>query len=122
MTEPKFEINPIIEKIIDTNKALAEKQKLDKDHLSSLLNQNDKILIGILQKPIRNITETVNYLRELLSISLKEAKSYTNALPRAILKCCTHDRAQEIKEKFERLGATIEVMLDERLIEGFKNE
>ena len=133
MKEPKREINPIIEKIIDTNKSLSEKQTLSKDHLTLLLGQNEKILTGIttgavlfdppvytviLKKPIRNITDTIKYLREVLGgIELKEANRHIllDTLPREILRNCTKDRAMEIKERFESAGATIEIKLDERL-------
>ena len=53
-----------------------------------------------------NVIKTV---REVTSLGLKEAKDLVDAYPKAIKENVSKEEAEEIKKKFEDVGATVEV-------------
>lgn len=53
-----------------------------------------------------NVIKTV---REVTSLGLKEAKDLVDAYPKAIKENVSKEEAEEIKNKFEEVGATVEV-------------
>jgi len=53
-----------------------------------------------------NVIKTV---REVTSLGLKEAKDLVDAYPKAIKENVTKDEAEEIKAKFDAVGATVEI-------------
>ncbi len=53
-----------------------------------------------------NVIKTV---REVTSLGLKEAKDLVDAYPKAIKENVSKEEAEEIKKKFENVGATVEV-------------
>ena len=53
-----------------------------------------------------NVIKTV---REVTSLGLKEAKDLVDAYPKAIKENVSKEEAEEIKKKFEEVGATVEV-------------
>jgi large subunit ribosomal protein L7/L12 len=53
-----------------------------------------------------NVIKTV---REVTSLGLKEAKDLVDSSPKAIKENVSKEEAEEIKKKFEEVGATVEV-------------
>ena len=53
-----------------------------------------------------NVIKTV---REVTSLGLKEAKDVVDSAPKAIKENVSKEEAEEIKKKFEAVGATVEV-------------
>ncbi len=65
----------------------------------------DVILKEIGDKKI-NVIKTV---REVTSLGLKEAKDLVDSSPKAVKEGVSKDEAEEIKKKFEEVGAIVEV-------------
>jgi len=63
------------------------------------------VLTAIGEKKI-NVIKAV---REVTSLGLKEAKDLVEAAPKAIKEGVSREEAEEIKTKFEAVGATVEV-------------
>jgi large subunit ribosomal protein L7/L12 len=53
-----------------------------------------------------NVIKTV---REVTSLGLKEAKDLVDSAPKAVKEGVSKDEAEDIKKKFEEVGATVEV-------------
>ena len=51
----------------------------------------------------------IKAVREVTSLGLKEAKDLVESVPKAIKEAVTKDEAEELKKKFEGVGATIEI-------------
>ena len=51
----------------------------------------------------------IKAVREVTSLGLKEAKELVESAPKAIKEGVTKEEAEELKKKFEEVGATIEV-------------
>ncbi|MFH1965350.1 MAG: 50S ribosomal protein L7/L12 [Acidobacteriota bacterium] len=51
----------------------------------------------------------IKAVREVTSLGLKEAKDLVESVPKAIKEAVTKDEAEELKKKFEEVGATIEI-------------
>ncbi len=51
----------------------------------------------------------IKAVREVTSLGLKEAKELVEAAPKAVKDGVTKDDAEEIKKKFEKEGATVEI-------------
>jgi len=51
----------------------------------------------------------IKAVREVTSLGLKEAKELVEGVPKAIKEGVTKEEADELKKKFEEVGATIEV-------------
>lgn len=51
----------------------------------------------------------IKAVREVTSLGLKEAKELVESVPKAIKEAVTKEEAEELKKKFEEVGATIEV-------------
>lgn len=54
--------------------------------------------------------KVIKEIRELTELGLKEAKELAEAAPVVIAEKKTSDEAQEIKAKFEEIGAVIELV------------
>jgi large subunit ribosomal protein L7/L12 len=65
----------------------------------------DVILADVGAKKI-NVIKAV---REVTSLGLKEAKEVVEGAPKAIKEAVTKDEAEEIKKKFEEVGAKVEI-------------
>ena len=65
----------------------------------------DVILTEVGAKKI-NVIKAV---REVTSLGLKEAKDVVDSAPKAIKEAVTKDEAEEIKKKFEAVGAKVEI-------------
>ena len=65
----------------------------------------DVILTSVSGKKV-NVIKAV---REVTSLGLKEAKDLVEAAPKAVRESVTKEEAEQIKEKFEQAGATVEV-------------
>ncbi len=65
----------------------------------------DVILTAVGPKKI-NVIKAV---REVTSLGLKEAKDLVDSAPKAIKEAVAKDEAEELKKKFEEVGATVEV-------------
>jgi len=65
----------------------------------------DVMLVEVGAKKI-NVIKAV---REVTSLGLKEAKDVVDNAPKAIKEAVTKDEAEEIKKKFEEVGAKIEI-------------
>ena len=63
------------------------------------------ILKAIGDKKI-NVIKTV---REVTSLGLKEAKDLVDSSPKAVKEGISKEEAEEIKKKFEEVGATVEI-------------
>ena len=48
-------------------------------------------------------------MREVTSLGLKEAKDLVDSAPKPIKENVSKDEAEEIKKKFEEVGATVEI-------------
>ena len=51
----------------------------------------------------------IKAVREVTSLGLKEAKDLVEGVPKAIKEGVTKEEADELKKKFEEVGATIEI-------------
>lgn len=51
----------------------------------------------------------IKAVREVTSLGLKEAKDLVEAVPKAIKEGVTKEEAEELKKKFEEVGATVEI-------------
>jgi large subunit ribosomal protein L7/L12 len=51
----------------------------------------------------------IKAVREVTSLGLKEAKELVESAPKAIKEAVTKEEADELKKKFEGVGATIEI-------------
>ena len=51
----------------------------------------------------------IKAVREVTSLGLKEAKDLVEGVPKAIKEAVTKAEADELKKKFEEVGATIEI-------------
>ena len=51
----------------------------------------------------------IKVVREVTSLGLKEAKAVVDSAPKSVKEGVTKDEAEEIKKKFEEVGATVEV-------------
>ena len=51
----------------------------------------------------------IKAVREVTSLGLKEAKELVESAPKAIKEAVTKEEAEELKKKFEGVGATIEI-------------
>ena len=52
----------------------------------------------------------IKLVREIVSgLGLKEAKELVESAPKAVKEGATKDEAEEIKKKFEEIGATVEI-------------
>jgi large subunit ribosomal protein L7/L12 len=51
----------------------------------------------------------IKAVREVTSLGLKEAKDLVEAAPKAIKEAVTKEEADEIKKKFEEVGAAVEI-------------
>ena len=51
----------------------------------------------------------IKSVREVTSLGLKEAKEVVDSAPKAIKEAVTKDEAEEIKKKFEAVGAKVEI-------------
>jgi large subunit ribosomal protein L7/L12 len=65
----------------------------------------DVMLVEVGPKKI-NVIKAV---REVTSLGLKEAKDVVDNAPKAIKEAVTKEEAEEIKKKFEEVGAKIEI-------------
>ncbi len=65
----------------------------------------DLILVSFGEKKINVIKE----VRALTGLGLKEAKDLVEAVPKAVKEAVSKDEANEIREKLEGAGATVEV-------------
>ena len=65
----------------------------------------DLILVSFGEKKINVIKE----VRAITGLGLKEAKDLVEGVPNAVKEAVTKEEAEEIKEKLEGAGATVEV-------------
>ena len=65
----------------------------------------DVILSAIGDKKI----QVIKAVREVTSLGLKEAKDLVDSSPKAIKEAISKDEAEDIKKKFEEVGATVEI-------------
>jgi large subunit ribosomal protein L7/L12 len=65
----------------------------------------DLILVSFGEKKINVIKE----VRAITGLGLKEAKDLVEGVPNAVKEAATKEEAEEIKEKLEGAGATVEV-------------
>jgi large subunit ribosomal protein L7/L12 len=65
----------------------------------------DVVLTSFGEKKIN----VIKVVREVTSLGLKEAKDLVEAAPKPVREGVSKDEAEEIKKKFEEVGATIEV-------------
>ncbi|OQX88895.1 50S ribosomal protein L7/L12 [candidate division KSB1 bacterium 4484_87] len=65
----------------------------------------DVVLSSVGDKKI----QVIKVVRELTSLGLKEAKELVDSAPKAVKEGVNKDEAEEIKKKFEEVGATVEI-------------
>ncbi|NOZ62939.1 MAG: 50S ribosomal protein L7/L12 [Calditrichaeota bacterium] len=65
----------------------------------------DVVLSSVGDKKI----QVIKVVRELTSLGLKEAKDLVDSAPNAVKEGVSKDEAEEIKKKFEEVGATVEI-------------
>ncbi|MBC8184047.1 50S ribosomal protein L7/L12 [candidate division KSB1 bacterium] len=65
----------------------------------------DAVLSSIGDKKI----QVIKAVREVTSLGLKEAKDLVDSAPKAIKEAVTKEEAEEIKKKFEEVGATVDI-------------
>jgi len=53
--------------------------------------------------------QVIKVVREITSLGLKEAKDLVDSAPKPVKEAVPKDEAEEIKKKFEEVGATIEI-------------
>ncbi len=65
----------------------------------------DAVLTAIGDKKI----QVIKVVREITSLGLKEAKDLVDSAPKPVKEAVPKEEAEEIKKKFEEVGATIEI-------------
>jgi len=65
----------------------------------------DVVLSSVGDKKI----QVIKVVREITSLGLKEAKDLVDSAPKPVKEGVSKDEAEEIKKKFEEVGATIEI-------------
>jgi large subunit ribosomal protein L7/L12 len=65
----------------------------------------DVILAAVGEKKI----EVIKVVREVTSLGLKEAKALVDEAPKPVKEAVSKDEAEELKKKFEAVGAKIEL-------------
>ncbi len=65
----------------------------------------DVVLTSVGDKKI----QVIKVVRELTSLGLKEAKDLVDSAPKPVKEGVSKDEAEEIKKKFEEVGATVEI-------------
>jgi large subunit ribosomal protein L7/L12 len=65
----------------------------------------DVIMTSAGQKKI----SVIKVIKEIIGLGLKESKDFVDALPKAVKEKVSESEANEIKEKLEAEGATIEI-------------
>lgn len=65
----------------------------------------DVVLSSVGDKKI----QVIKVVREITSLGLKEAKDLVDNAPKPIKEGVSKDEAEEIKKKFEEVGATVEI-------------
>ncbi len=65
----------------------------------------DVILSGIGDKKIQVIKE----VRAITGLGLKEAKNFVESAPKAVKENISEEEAKQIKEKLEKVGASVEI-------------
>ena len=65
----------------------------------------DVILTDIGDKKI----QVIKAVREVTALGLKEAKDLVDSAPKAVKEAISKDEAEEVKKKFEEVGATIDI-------------
>ena len=65
----------------------------------------DAVLTAVGDKKIN----VIKVVRELTSLGLKEAKELVESAPKAVKEAVTKQEAEEIKKKFEEVGAQVEI-------------
>jgi len=65
----------------------------------------DAVLTVIGDKKI----QVIKAVREVTSLGLKEAKDLVDSAPKPVKEAISKDEAEEMKKKFEEVGATIEI-------------
>ncbi len=65
----------------------------------------DAVLASIGEKKI----QVIKVVRELTALGLKEAKELVDNSPRAVKEGVSMEEAEEVKEKLEAVGATVEI-------------
>ena len=63
----------------------------------------------ILTSPGQKKIAVIKAIKEILGLGLKEAKAVVDAAPKAIKEKVSEDEANELKEKLEAEGASVEV-------------
>ncbi|HDP99145.1 MAG TPA: 50S ribosomal protein L7/L12 [bacterium] len=65
----------------------------------------DVVLTNVGEKKI----QVIKVVREVTSLGLKEAKDLVDSAPKPVKEGVNKEEAEEIKKKFEEMGATIEI-------------
>jgi len=65
----------------------------------------DAVLSSVGDKKI----QVIKVVREVTSLGLKEAKDLVDSAPKAIKEAVNKEEAEEIKKKFEEVGATVDI-------------
>lgn len=65
----------------------------------------DAVLSSVGEKKI----QVIKVVRELTSLGLKEAKDLVDSAPKPVKEGVSKEEAEQIKKKFEEVGATIEI-------------
>jgi large subunit ribosomal protein L7/L12 len=65
----------------------------------------DVVLSGVGEKKI----QVIKVVRELTGLGLKESKDLVDGAPKVIKEAVSKVEAEEIKQKFEEVGATVEL-------------
>ena len=65
----------------------------------------DVVLTGVGDKKI----QVIKVVREITALGLKEAKDLVDGAPKPVKEGISKDEAEEIKKKFEDVGATIDI-------------
>jgi large subunit ribosomal protein L7/L12 len=65
----------------------------------------DAVLSSVGEKKI----QVIKAVREVTSLGLKEAKDLVDSAPKAIKEAVNKEEAEEIKKKFEEVGATVDI-------------
>lgn len=65
----------------------------------------DVVLSGVGEKKI----QVIKVVRELTGLGLKESKDLVDSAPKAVKEGLSKAKAEEVKKKFEEVGATVEL-------------
>jgi large subunit ribosomal protein L7/L12 len=68
-------------------------------------NEFDVVLTAVGDKKIN----VIKVVRELTSLGLKEAKELVESAPKAVKEAVSKQEAEDIKKKFEEVGAQVEI-------------